>query len=537
MTTIVHKQWQDNLTISDEGAQWAMQISLTDWNKKKTITCILDTFMDHGCEDHNETFIYPKDNVPSHLWPYIEKISIILDSFDHLPQEKYKMIKELQKNFPIFATHNVLENSELDRYQKDLLQKQQQIFLTTKDIMQSIKKYDNAYDVLKKYEWAIKWWKKIHTYQAKMKQIQTLHAPADNRIIITLAQRYRDTQKLLYNTMMDSKNYDNHQETIELFTQIIESTQQTLDEYEKKIEQYYYTYSKQTQHPLSLHEYIQWYNGDFEWFEQNKILQKAQYARKKIPDKQDEITHILLDIENKLTTFQWLTSNRLTPWSEHIEYAHKYLQQKEERTAKERRWLSPKEQYYQRAWEDLRTTYLIARKKINEITDMIPYQYDLIDTIKNNIIITSDNHDHFQTLSANFKKIQGKLQFDNSDNLQTQYERALHQYKTYKRYMAVMTELMYQFSLASRANQKQADTQALQQLKQDHKFVFSLPKEIKNAGLRKFNSLYVDFAQWMRRKHKELDWVSPYAYLQNHGKRHVIVELISNLPPHHIWKS
>ena len=71
--------------------------------------------------------------------------------------------------------------------------------------------------------------------------------------------------------------------------------------------------------------------------------------------------------------------------------------------------------------------------------------------------------------------------------------------------MSVMRELMYQYRIVNSVANKDKKNEHLNRLKKEHQLIFHLPKEIKNAGMRKFDSMYAEFAKWMKRKNDDLE--------------------------------
>gem|GEM_PF-5672934 len=94
----------------------------------------------------------------------------------------------------------------------------------------------------------------------------------------------------------------------------------------------------------------------------------------------------------------------------------------------------------------------------------------------------------------------------------------------------VMGELMYQYSISVGTKKKVNDKEREEQLNSLHSIVLHLPTIIKKTGLRKFDSQYEKFAQWLQTPHNELSSKTPKDCLSDINNHGLILSLIQSLP-------
>lgn len=520
--------YRDMVILHDE-SDWLAKICIKNWKQEKIITCILDTLKNHWQEKYNETFLYPGEQVPHHLVPYIAKIVEILESFESLPKNKQNVIKDLQNTFPFLRSYNFLEEHDLQHYQYWLLWKKQKMFLLSKEVEYNSNQYHQAYEVLKKYESSLRIAKNIKKQQSKITIAKECFDNASNQSLQLLANDYRLLQHTIWKSMIEKKQQST-KNIIWMIDQEIQRNIELLQWYEVQIVDFYTMYKDSCSHALSLQEFIEWYNGEFDSQEITTFLKNESAIQKKYNKCQDTIISLSLRIEWLLSQIQVLIDNWLVPWSQDIQYASLYLEQKEQRDLKQKRWLSPKEQSYQRAWESLRDAYIVMRRKVDDIKEVMPVYWDTINKINKDLIITKDHTDHLQSLAAQYGRLDWEIQFNDSEDLKVEHDNALRNYEQYHQCLDVIRKLMEQYRMFNSVENKQRKEQELERLQYEHKIFFALPNAIKDIGSRKFDSMYVEFMKWMRKNNQELSWISPCEYLKNHWDKKKIIDLIEQLP-------
>ena len=213
------------------------------------------------------------------------------------------------------------------------------------------------------------------------------------------------------------------------------------------------------------------------------------------------------------------------------------MKQLEIRWKKNKRWLSEKEKKVQRIWEEIQKLYIDYRitqdQLINSVDDSL-----IFDDLKNNLVWNEDLENKLFELQKNYELVLKPkyntviLAQEDTNIIEEQLEDNQKQVSFLFSYKKLLEELWFRYKVEMNKRKRELEDE-------DKKYhitvlhtINNLPTIIKEKGIRKFDSKYYNFYEWLIKNNKEFDNQTPLEFIKeskNTENKEIILQLIQDL--------